>query len=292
MKHNQTKKRLFIYLAFSFLLVWIPTILFIVNGGNYDSEMMDFILTYSMLCPAFAVLLTRYLTKEGYGVNGKGFLMLGMDMSYGKWKWYLFSILIPMIYMDLGKGLIFLLFPQSFNPEMLEVYGVTESTIWIYPMVAITTAVMISIGALGEEIGWRGYMMPMLEELFGVKKSIIIGGVIWGVWHFPANFAGHNFGTGYIGEPWSGFLVFTILTIFMGALLTFVTKKTGSVWPAAFMHAVNNTGLNILSAFYDKDKIHGIWAQPTLRMLIQIIPIIILGIFVIVVMCREDKTEI
>jgi len=58
------------------------------------------------------------------------------------------------------------------------------------------------------------------------------------------------------------------------------------------MHAVNNTGLNILSAFYDKDKIHGIWAQPTLRMLIQIIPIIILGIFVIVVMCREDKTEI
>ena len=291
MSHKMIKKRLTLYLAVAFAFTWIPTILFIIKGGEYESGMMDFILTYSMLCPTFAVLITRFITKEGYGTQGKEFLRLSLDMSQGKWKWYLFSILIPFVYLDLGKAVIYLIFPETFNPEMLEVYEITRSTLWMYPIVGITSAIMVSIGALGEEIGWRGYMMPMLEELWGVKKSVIIGGIIWGIWHFPANFAGHNFGIGYYGEPWSGFLVFTIYTVFMGILLTFVTRKTGSVWPAAFMHAVNNTGLNILSAFYDSDKLQGVWKEPTIRMLLQMIPVVILGAWLLIMMSREENME-
>lgn len=291
MNRKILKKRLSLYVLISFSFVWIPTILFIVRGGEYDSGAMEFILTYSMLCPAFAAIFTRYVTKEGFGVNGKGFLALGIDFKDGKWKWYLFSILAPMLYLDLGVLMIFVLFPDTFNPEMLEVYGVTKETLWMYPVVGITSSVMISCGALGEELGWRGYMMPKLEELFGIKKAILIGGIIWGIWHYPANYAGHNFGTGYWGEPWSGFAAFTILTIFMGAILTLVTKKTGSIWPAAFLHAVNNAGTNALSAFYDKDKLTGFVSEPPIRMLIEIFPIIILGIWAIIVLCRTKEFD-
>ena len=287
MNAKLTKKRLGYYVLFSFLLVWVPTIFFLLSGGSYESGAMNFILTYSMLCPTFAVLLTRFLTQEGYGADGRGFLVLGMDFSHGKWKWYVFAILIPIIYMDLGAAIFYAVFPKAFNPEMLEVYGVTETTIWMYPIAGITSTVMVSIGALGEEIGWRGYMMPKLEEVFGLKKALLIGGVIWGSWHYPAICAGHNFGTGYWGEPWSGFLVFTIFTIFVGAVLTLVTKQTNSVWPAAFLHAVNNSGANMLSAYLDKSKLSGVAAEPTVIMLIRMVPVILLGIWAFMKMSKK-----
>lgn len=289
MKHKMTKKRLVIYLLLAFLLVWIPTILFAVNGGDYESGAMDFILTYSMLCPGIAMLVTRFVTKEGYGVNGKGFLQLGIDFKNKKWVWYIFAIICPIIYMDLGVGLLYLLFPQCFNPEMLKVHEVTKDMLWMYPVVGITSTVMVSVGALGEEIGWRGYMIPKLEEIFGLKKAIIVGGIIWGIWHFPANYIGHNFGTGYWGEPWSGFLIFTICTVFMGAVLVLVTKKTESIWPATFLHAVNNSGANILSAFFDRSQLTGIWSETVVTAAIQFVPVILLGICAIMVLCSDKE---
>lgn len=289
MNHKETKKRLMIYLILAFSLVWIPTILFAVSGGDYESGMMSFILTFSMLCPGIAMLITRFITKEGYGVNGKGFLQLGIELKNKKWIWYLFAIVSPIVYMDLGVGLLYLIFPQCFNSEMLKVHEVTRETLWMYPVVGITSTVMVSIGALGEEIGWRGYMIPKLEELFGLKKAIIIGGIIWGIWHFPANYMGHNFGTDYWGEPWSGFLVFSIYTVFIGALLVLVTKKTGSIWPATFLHAVNNSGANILSAYFDRSKLTGIWSESIVTASIRFVPVILLGIFAIMILCSDKE---
>ena len=278
-----------IYLILAFSLVWIPTILFAVSGGDYESGMMNFILTFSMLCPGIAMLITRFITKEGYGVNGKGFLQLDIELKNKKWVWYLFAIVSPIVYMDLGVGLLYLIFPQCFNSEMLKVHEVTRETLWMYPVVGITSTVMVSIGALGEEIGWRGYMIPKLEELFGLKKAIIIGGIIWGIWHFPANYIGHNFGTDYWGEPWSGFLVFSIYTVFIGALLVLVTKKTGSIWPATFLHAVNNSGANILSAYFDRSKLTGIWSESIVTASIRLVPVILLGIFAIITLCSDKE---
>lgn len=289
MNHKMTIKRLVIYLVLAFSLVWFPTILFAMNGGEYESGTMNFILTVSMLCPGLAMVITRCATKEGYSVNGKGFLQLGIDLKNKKWIWYLVAIILPIVYMDLGVGLLYLIFPQCFNPEMLKVHEVTQDTLWMYPVVGITSTVMVSFGALGEELGWRGYMIPKLEELFGTKKAIIIGGIIWGIWHFPANCIGHNFGTDYWGEPWSGFLVFTVFTVFVGALLVLVTKKTGSIWPATFLHAVNNSGANALSAYYDREQLTGIWQEPVVSSMIQFVPVIILGTCAIIILCRDKE---
>lgn len=289
MNHRLTVKRLVIYLVLAFSLVWIPTILFAMNGGEYESGAMNFILSVSMLCPGLAMLITRYATKEGYGVNGKGFLQLGIDLRNKKWIWYVVAIVLPIVYMDLGVGLLYLIFPQCFNPEMLKVHEVTQETLWMFPIVGITSTVMVSFGALGEELGWRGYMIPKLEALFGTKKAIIIGGIIWGIWHFPANYIGHNFGTDYWGEPWSGFFVFCVFTVFMGALLVLVTKKTESIWPATFLHAVNNSGANALSAYFDRSKLTGIWSQSIITASIRFIPVILFGILAIVILCSDKE---
>ena len=285
------QKRLFLYLAFSFALVWIPTIVYLVAGGVYESPAMQSILTYSMLCPSMGMLLTRWITGEGFPMRGDNSLKLGIDFTGKKWIWYVVAVLLPVVYQELGMGLFYLLAPEGFDPAQLAEYGIPEKIVWLYPVSVIISCCIFSVGALGEEAGWRGYMMPKLEELFGTGKAIVIGGIIWGVWHYPAIYAGHNFGTGYLGEPWTGFLVFTLFTIGIGAILTYLTKKTGSVWPAAFLHAVNNGMGSILYLYYNKEKVTGIMAQTPVAVFVQLFPALILGAVTIVVFCRKDSLD-
>ena len=285
-----TIKRLWIFLAFSFLLVWIPSIIYLARGGEYESPVMGVIMSCAMLCPSIGMLLTRWITGEGFAFTGEGSMGLGIVLKDKKWIWYLVAMLLPWIYCELGMALIYLVQPQAFDSAMLTECGISKSITWVYPIAVITSTCMISIGALGEEAGWRGYMMPKLEELFGTGKAILIGGIIWGVWHFPINMAGHNFGTGYWGEPWTGFIVFTLFTIFMNAILTFLTKKTGSVWPAAFTHAVNNGMASILVLYYNGDNLNGIWQQTVALSALRMLPAMIFGMVAIVLMCRRDKS--
>ena len=52
--------------------------------------------------------------------------------------------------------------------------------------------------ALGEEAGWRGYMMPRLKERFGLLNGRLLGGVVWGVWHWPLMLlVGYEYGTNF-----------------------------------------------------------------------------------------------
>lgn len=284
-------KGLVIFLLITFLITWIPTFAAMILGLEYGSGAVHFILTYSMLCPALGMLATRYLTKEGFKLTGEKSLMLGISFANKKIFFYLLALLLPIIYRDLGCGLIFLLQPQCFDlSAMKEMTGLSWGYFWVLPLTGVVNAVMISFGALGEEAGWRGYMMPKLEEKFGIVPAVLIGGVIWGVWHFPANYMGHNFGTGYFGEPWSGFLLFTIGTIAINAMFTYITKKSGSVWPAVFMHAMNNTGMSFLMAFLNGEKAEGIYTD---RLVGSIPPYIVLmlfgGIFLLLLIKDEKK---
>lgn len=89
--------------------------------------------------------------------------------------------------------------------------------------------------AFGEEYGWRGFLQGQLVRL-GKKRGILILGLIWGAWHYPAIWMGHN----YPGHPIAGTIAMTIYCVLLAFVLGYVVLKTGSIWLAAFLHAVNN----------------------------------------------------
>lgn len=95
------------------------------------------------------------------------------------------------------------------------------------------------IPALGEEIGWRGWLTPQLLPL-GVVPTIIITGVIWGLWHTPVLLLGHN----YPQLPgWQSVLFMVIFSTLIGGLFAWLAIRTNSVWPAALGHStLNATG--------------------------------------------------
>lgn len=287
------KKRLLCFLFVTFALTWIPTFLFLGLGGKYVSDQpeTDLLCAFSMLCPAAAVLITRKLTGEGFAVTGRDSLLLGIRFTDRRWSWYLMAFGFPLLYQGISGILWFLLAPESFDPSMLERIGVSPLIFLYVPINGAISAVAFSFGALGEELGWRTYLYPKLEELFGLRKALLLGGLIWSVWHFPLVAVGH-IGTGYWGEPYTGFLLFTVDTVFMGCIAYLLVKKTGSVWPAVFLHAFHNAmGGGVMMFFLNEEKITGIFRDRAAQLAVTAVGTCVVGVFACCLL-RRAKTEV
>lgn len=299
MDKTMESKRLFIYLAFAFGLTWIVFFPYILMGNIWMKDGvlsgMDQFVCLGMLMPALAMLLTRYITKEGFAVTDEGSMLLGISFRDGKWFWFLLAVILPWIYYELGYGFMLLLSPGAFDasyPAVLEITKQEQFIIYLQPFAMMVSGVTASFAAFGEEAGWRGYMMPKMIKLWGIKKAIVIGGIIWGIWHWPLTTIGHNFGRSYFGYPFTGFGAMCIMCIFMGIILTFVTYKSGSIWPAAFLHAVNNSSPSILRYFTNESKITGWKADSVASTLIRLLPMIVISMLLFAKLSKNDELKI
>lgn len=286
---NKDVKNLSIYLALSFGMTWLIFFAAIINGFRWDGNNLDMesFVALGMLMPLIAHVFTRMITREGFQLTGEDSMMLGIDLKNKKWIIYLFAIFIPYIYQELGNVLLILVAPKSFSSNTANLL-LFQNKPYLIPFIAISGAVVASFAALGEEVGWRGYMMPKLIKIMGLNKAIVVGGIIWGLWHAPLTCIGHNFGTEYPGFPCVGILLMCCFCIFVGSILTFVTVKTKSIWPATFLHAVNNSPSTILDKMLDTDVItdslnfFSYW-------LISFIPTIIVALVVMVILNKKAK---
>jgi hypothetical protein len=134
---------------------------------------------------------------------------------------------------------------------MTAVGGATDP----WPFIIIQTAYAIARSLLdlpwsfGEEFGWRAYLQQKLMPL-GPRKAVLLVGAIWAVWHWPAIFLlGFNYGFGYWGAPVVGPLLFVWCLLPQSTFLGWLTLRSGSVWPAAIAHGVNNA-VNVLMFWF------------------------------------------
>jgi len=97
-------------------------------------------------------------------------------------------------------------------------------------------ALFITIGSLGEELGWRGYLQPRLDAA-GFKYSLILVIVLEVIWHVPVFVLG-----GYlIGDSIAWTVVLSLgLKAFATPLWTWSVYRTRSIWPAVFFHTFHN----------------------------------------------------
>lgn len=286
MDRKMAGKRVLLYLVFSFGLSWTCFFAYILSGNVWMADGtlsgMDQFVSLGMLLPALAVLLTRRVTKEGFAVTGEGSLLLGISFRDGKWKYFVLAIMLPWIYFELGHTLMILLSPKAFDPAypaVLEMTKQEQEIIFLQPLMMMVSGVIASFAAFGEEAGWRGYMMPKMIKLWGMKKAVIVGGILWGVWHWPLTYVGHNFGRDYFGYPITGFGAMCVMCVFMGMILTFVTCKSESIWPAVFLHAVNNASPSILQYFTNTKSISGWKADSAVSSLIMLLPMMVIAVF-------------
>jgi len=255
------KKRLTIYLAITFITTWTYfLIIFLVTGKGWeglDSELQSLV-GLGMLFPAISHVLTRFITREGYAVTGKDSMMLGINFRDKKWIYYVFALIVPWIIFEVGVALALVVFPRTYDPLFYKEVIDDKRVIYLIPLAAMINGPIYSFAAFGEEFGWRGYMMPKLMKLMSEKKAVLVGGIIWGLWHAPLTVTGHNFGTDYPGYPYLGVVMMCLFCIFVGIMLTYITIKSESIWPTTIMHAVLNNNPSMLKVFCDTEKMSSI----------------------------------
>lgn len=107
-----------------------------------------------------------------------------------------------------------------------------------YAMLTMTLGMVPAItSALGEEIGWRGYLVPRLASGYSFTATSLITGCIWAVWHYPM-FIVADYDRG--GQLWYSIVCFTTLLLAASVISAWLRLKTGSIWPAVILHAANN----------------------------------------------------
>jgi len=93
------------------------------------------------------------------------------------------------------------------------------------------------VSAAGEEIGWRGFLVPALAQRLNFTGLALVSGVIWALWHYPLILFGTYDST---APKWVALLCFTTMIIATGAMAAWLRLKSGSVWPAVMLHACHN----------------------------------------------------
>lgn len=243
METTLLKKRAILYVAllYGFLLLgWLANLLlpdvFAVLWGLFS------------IFPILATILTRVMTKD----KSSWYLKPNFRKS---WKTYLFAAFAPGVAIFLGGLLYFTLFPQDLDlgahnliaqygqygaPDTIHFTAQTVILIGLAFIVISPLVLPVYIFALGEEIGWRGYLLPLLLKLTSPRKAVLLHGLLWGLAHAPLIYFGFNYGSEYWGAPWSGIVMMTLVGVVLGTWLAYVTIHSESILPAVILHGASN----------------------------------------------------
>lgn len=223
-----------------FLSILIITSI-ILNVVVIITKSMPLIVVY-MFTPAFSSILTRIILKEGF-----------KDVSFSlgnlkRWKGIGFALLIPMIICGITYSIAWLSGIAGFqHPEggMLEpIYNILGlqyvpepfSFIYLVVLSGVLGSLLNLIPVLGEEMGWRGYMLTRLVDA-EFSRPILISGLIWATWHVPIVIAG-------LYVEGSSVLLSVLGIYFCIVPFSYITAYlrliTGSVWPSVIIHTTWN----------------------------------------------------
>lgn len=243
---NNEKKMLYLRLVLFCVLVYLPLyvmtpilnnicgeFIFSKTAGAKTLVVANAVGVFGMLVPSVAHLLTRIFTKEGFKNT---YLALNIK---GNLRYYIASVAVKLLEAFLVMFLFWCIFMKGISFEDTFLSGDWQLKTGLF-LLQLATSIILFFPGFGEEWGWRGYMMPKLMVLMPKPPAIVVGGIIWGLWHAPLTVSGHNFGTDYKFYPWLGILLMCFFCIMMNAFLTLLTERTGSIYPASFCHMVNN----------------------------------------------------
>lgn len=159
------------------------------------------------------------------------------------WVWYLVAIVLAPALQILAVILNAAIThtPPDFSAIMAyQIFGdAANLSMFILPFF------LLDMVANGEEIGWRGYVLPRLQARYSALTSSLIIGVIWSLWHLPKYLPDFNL----VAFGW-----FTLHILAFAILLTWLYNNTkGSLLLVTLCHASSNT----MAVFLPLDNLPG-----------------------------------
>ena len=249
---NKSDKPLIYFFLIAFAIAWAVMARPIAQNYSFLSEVLPLetlLIAGSWMPNIAAFIVLGFIIKRKGGIKAllKGWLKWRMHPG-----WYLLA-LSPLFF-----GFITIWVYQW-------IYGYSPSTeLLADPAAFIGLLVLITItGAMGEELGWRGFALPRLQLRMNALSASILLGILWALWHLPLWFAG----LGFESIPfWAYMLIGISFSIMVTAACN---SSVGSLLIATLFHLFLNVGINMLENE----------AYPILAAVFVIAAIIVIGIF-------------
>jgi len=232
---DASKKATWLYLPLTFAFSGVVWTLIIWSGHLYMG--FGLMVPAIMWCPALAALVTCRLLGREFGSLG--------------WRWpnnrYIVAgYFVPLAYTSVAYGAVWALQLGNWNSDFVnqiaQGFGLRGLPAWgsltLYVITMATGGLILNISAaLGEEIGWRGFLVPELTRQMSFTRVSLLSGIVWAAWHCPPLlFADYNAGT----NRWYALCCSTVVVVSASFMLAWLRLKSDSVWPAAVFHASHN----------------------------------------------------
>ena len=234
-------KRISLFVLISFGFSWTIAA-FLANTGGLSHAWAGAFLFAFMCGPAVGALVCTALFNKGHRLQALG--LKGNLNLWIVWAWLIGLAIV------LGATLISLLSPQvSFQApvegvkqiaaqmgqdvgDSLDIPGI--NFILLAQAAILGSAINLPL-MLSEELGWRGWLWSELRPK-GFWTVTFWTGLLWGLWHVPIVYMGHN----YPGMPLWGPVLFTVFCLLYTPIYSWIREKSGSVWAACALHGTGN----------------------------------------------------
>jgi membrane protease YdiL (CAAX protease family) len=181
-----------------------------------------------MWCPGLSALVTRLVFQRD--LRGEGWRL-------GAPRWAALAYLLPLGYATAAYGLVWLAGLGGVD------LGRFQTGVGTF---VVLGSLQSLLSATGEELGWRGFLVPTLARSMSFGRVALLSGAIWAGWHFPLIiFADYNGGT----PAWYSVLCFAVMVVSLAVPMAWLRLRSGSVWPAAILHASHNL---FVQGFFDR----------------------------------------
>jgi len=178
-----------------------------------------------MWCPGIAAMATTLLFQRN---------LRGLGWRLGNVRYRILAYALPLAYAAVAYVVVWILGLGAFSADGLP----AGQSLLSFLAINATVGVALSLfPAMGEEIGWRGFLAPELARITSFTRTALLSGAIWAVWHTPLIL----FADYHSGAPlWFALACFTVMVIGISFAFAWLRLRSDSLWPAALMHASHN----------------------------------------------------
>lgn len=211
----------------------------ILRSGHLGGETAKWVMAI-MWAPGLSALFARLVVQRD---------LRGMGWSV-PWRMVALAWLLPALAAVLVYGLVWMSGLGGVDTARIPGTGPIPMRIAFLG----TAGVLLSLTrAMGEELGWRGLLLPELARIVTPARAAWISGIAWAVYHYPAILF-----TDYHSAAPRGYAlaVFTIVVFAIAFIMAWLRLRSGSFWPAAMLHASHNL---FVQAIFDRATVDGPW---------------------------------
>lgn len=237
-KPSVGKRPILVFLALVSIFAAIGYVLAIAMGDDNR--------TGGIFSVQFAPLVAAFITKLIFQRN-----LCGLGWGWGKTRYqaiaYGLAFMLPLISFSLvwvlGFGGFYnVAYINEAQIDLANTFGINIGSDWIVILALIalnaTVGMFVAFGGIGEELGWRGFLVPELYKHYNFTKTSLISGVIWAVYHWPLIIFLLAPRLGIVSWPLMFFSL--IAGIGLSTIMAWLRLKSGSVWTAVIFHMALN----------------------------------------------------